>query len=76
MGELSGERIVGAGGSKRKAPELLVLYRCDMCGHGGVVDAYQGPPSCLGGGPYGAHRGIDMDPIRIARGYGDTNADA
>lgn len=73
MGELSGERIVGAGGSKRKAPELLVLFQCGECGHGGVLDAYQGPPSCLGGADGEHHYATDMTPIRIAKGHGDTD---
>lgn len=48
MGELSGERVVGAGATKRKAPQLMVMYLCDKCQSQGVLDAYDGPPSCLG----------------------------
>lgn len=72
MGELSGERIVGVGGMRRKAPECLVLFRCGACGGGEVLDAYKGPPThtCKPNNEF-------MIPIRIAKGYGyDTDADS
>jgi len=32
----------------RTAPSLWVKYLCPKCGEEAVLDAYDGPPSCLG----------------------------
>ena len=63
MGDLSGERVVG----KTIAPELRVLYRCDVCHVGDVFDAYMGPPSCTGM-TIDTHPKVFMVPLRIFKG--------
>lgn len=65
MGELSGKRVVG----ERTAPELRVMYQCGECGHIGVLDAYDGPPSCLGKVlTKDQHSAAFMVPLRIVKG--------
>lgn len=66
MGELSGERIVPTG--RRVAPVLPIMYACGKCGHCGVLDAYEGPPTCLGkAGTDEGHSGEFMTPLYISK---------
>lgn len=41
-----GERAIVRDG--RKAPKLYVRYRCPTCHTDTVLNAYDGPPTCMG----------------------------
>lgn len=49
----------------RKAPRLLVKYQCPECFYTFARDAYDGPPSCLGGGQSGKHKPQFCVPMAI-----------
>lgn len=53
----------------RLAPTLMVIYQCPKCKFIATLDAYDGPPSCLGDGELvddKPHRSVSLVPLRLA----------
>lgn len=63
MERLSG-RVVG----KRQAPRCLILFSCPKCWYSQVLDAYDGPPSCIGSAENGtSHVNTFMRPVTLSQ---------